>query len=171
MFPADILAMAEDVLDQARARGLKIATAESCTGGLIAGALTAIGGSSAVVDRGFVTYSNEAKAELLGVDPALITTHGAVSEEVAQAMAIGALTHSRADMSVSVTGVAGPGGGTARKPVGLVWFGAAYAVERDLGSAFVITEEFRFGDIGRDGVREASVRQALRLLRDLPGRP
>jgi nicotinamide-nucleotide amidase len=106
-------------------RGLRIATAESCTGGLVAALLTEIPGSSAVVERGFVTYSNEAKTELLAVDPALIARHGAVSEEVALAMAEGALAHSRADVAVSITGIAGPGGATPGKPVGLVHFGLA----------------------------------------------
>ena len=115
------------MLAAARARGLRIATAESCTGGLVAGALTAIAGSSDVFDRGFVTYSNEAKAEMLGVDPRLIETHGAVSPETAEAMAKGALAHARADIVVAVTGIAGPGGGSAQKPVGLVYFGTASA--------------------------------------------
>ena len=110
MLPDDTLLQAETLLAAYRAKGWKIATAESCTGGLIAAALTAIAGSSDVVDRGFVTYSNEAKAELLGVDPALIERVGAVSEDVARAMAAGALQRSRADAAVSVTGVAGPGG-------------------------------------------------------------
>jgi nicotinamide-nucleotide amidase len=160
MIPADILALAEEVLAAARERGLKIATAESCTGGLVAGALTAIAGSSDVFERGFVTYSNEAKSEMLGVDAALIAAHGAVSGETARAMASGALSHSRAGISVSITGVAGPGGGSAEKPVGLVWFGTA--IKGDQASSL----EARFGDLGRDSVREESVRQALRLLRD-----
>jgi nicotinamide-nucleotide amidase len=125
MLPAETLLQAETLLAAYRAEGWKIATAESCTGGLIAASLTAIAGSSDVVDRGFVTYSNEAKSDLLGVDPALIARVGAVSEEVARAMAEGALARSRADAAVAVTGVAGPGGGTADKPVGLVWFGLA----------------------------------------------
>ena len=125
MLSEDTLLQAETLLAAYRAKGWKLATAESCTGGLIAAALTAIAGSSDVVDRGFVTYSNEAKAELLGIDPALIERVGAVSEEVARAMAAGALQRSQADAAVSVTGVAGPGGGSAEKPVGLVWFGLA----------------------------------------------
>jgi nicotinamide-nucleotide amidase len=164
MFPADILALAEEVLDAARARGLKIATAESCTGGLVAGALTAIAGSSDVFERGFVTYSNAAKSELLGVDPDLISSHGAVSYEVAHAMAMGTLSHSNADIGVSVTGIAGPGGGSADKPVGLVWFGTMTAMQRDLDHAFGSIAEYRFGDLGRAEIREESVRQALRLL-------
>lgn len=121
----DTLTRAASLLDACRARGLMIATAESCTGGLIAATLTAIAGSSDVVERAFVTYSNEAKTELVGVPRDLIVAHGAVSEAVARAMAEGAIAHSRADIAISVTGVAGPGGGSAAKPVGLVWFGLA----------------------------------------------
>jgi nicotinamide-nucleotide amidase len=140
--------------------GLKLATAESCTGGLVAGLLTEIPGSSAVVDRGFVTYSNEAKNELLGVPLATLEAHGAVSEATARAMALGALAHSRAQIAVSVTGVAGPSGGSEAKPVGLVHFACAGP-----GDALV-TVERRFGDLGRSGVRLASVEQALALLED-----
>jgi nicotinamide-nucleotide amidase len=170
MFPDDILALAEEVLSKARAQGLKIATAESCTGGLVAGALTAIAGSSDVFERGFVTYSNAAKSELLGVAPDLVKAHGAVSREVAIAMAMGVLGHSSADLAVSVTGVAGPGGGSAQKPVGLVYFGATAApADRngqrlDLDFAGGSVAESRFGDLGRDRIREEAVRQALRLL-------
>lgn len=159
MFPDDIQTLARQVIEAAAARGLMIATAESCTGGLVSGALTAIAGSSAVVERGFVTYSNAAKTELLGVPAGLIEAHGAVSEPVARAMADGAVTRSKAQVSVSVTGVAGPGGGTADKPVGLVHFGA-------VGPAGAIQTEHRFGDIGREDVRLASVRVALGLLLD-----
>ncbi len=159
MFPDDIDALARRVVEAAVARGLMIATAESCTGGLVSGALTAIAGSSAVVERGFVTYSNHAKTELLGVPADLIDGHGAVSEPVARAMAGGAVARSKAQVSVSVTGVAGPGGGTADKPVGLVHFGA-------VGPAGAIHAEHRFGDIGREEVRLASVRVALGLLLD-----
>ncbi len=159
MFPDDIQTLARHVIETAVARGLTIATAESCTGGLVAGALTAIAGSSAVVERGFVTYSNAAKVELLGVPADLIEAHGAVSEQVASAMADGALTRSSARVSVSVTGVAGPGGGSADKPVGLVHFGA-------VGPGGAIQAEHRFGDIGREEVRLASVRVALGLLLD-----
>ena len=159
MFPDDIQTLARRVIEAAAARGLMIATAESCTGGLVSGALTAIAGSSAVVERGFVTYSNAAKTELLGVPAGLIETCGAVSEAVARAMADGALEQSRAQVSVSVTGVAGPGGGTAEKPVGLVHFGA-------VGPAGAIHAEHRFGDLGREEVRLASVRRALGLLLD-----
>jgi len=144
------------VLDLARAQGVMIATAESCTGGLIAGALTDIPGSSDVVDRGFVTYSNTAKSEMLGVDPTLIETHGAVSEPVAEAMATGALQRSNAGLSVSVTGVAGPGSSDA-KPEGMVCFGLATAEGAK-------TETILFGSRGRRGVRDATVRHALSLL-------
>jgi nicotinamide-nucleotide amidase len=158
MFPADFTARAAALLDRCRAARLKIATAESCTGGLIAGLLTEIPGSSAVVERGFVVYSNEAKQELLGVPPEAIRVEGAVSEATARAMAEGALKASRADLAVSVTGVAGPDGGTAEKPVGLVWFACAHR-----GGPTVAREE-RFGDIGRGKVRLASVGVALELL-------
>lgn len=161
MFPEDLLAEATALLAMLRAKGLTVATAESCTGGLIAGLLTEIPGSSDVVDRGFVTYSNEAKAQMLGVDSQLIAVHGAVSEQVARAMATGALSHAMADITVAVTGVAGPGGGSAEKPVGLVHFGAS---RRGRG---VIHHQVRFGDISRSAIRIASVRQALAMLRSL----
>lgn len=147
---------AEDVLEIAKSKGIMIATAESCTGGLIAGALTEVPGSSAVFDRGFVTYSNDAKAEMLGVPMALIDQHGAVSREVAEAMARGALDRSNATITVSVTGVAGPGG-TDAKPEGMVCFGIA------LGDG-VRSEIQRFGTIGRDKVRAKTVQHALKLL-------
>jgi nicotinamide-nucleotide amidase len=158
---APLLAPAAALVARAKAAGLMIATAESCTGGLIAGVLTEIAGSSAVVDRGFVTYSNEAKADLLGVDAALIARLGAVSREVAVAMAEGAIARSRADLAVAVTGIAGPGGGSADKPVGLVHFGAL----RRGGT--VVHVERRFGDLGRSPVRLATVTQALDLLEGL----
>jgi nicotinamide-nucleotide amidase len=139
-------------------RGLKIATAESCTGGLVAALLTEIAGSSAVVERGFVTYSNEAKTELIGVPESLIVAHGAVSEPVARAMAEGALRHSRADVTVAITGIAGPGGATATKPVGLVHFGLARR------GAAVLHLERRYGDLGREAVRRRAVEDALGLL-------
>ncbi|TQV79190.1 CinA family protein [Denitrobaculum tricleocarpae] len=123
MFPEELLTTATKLLEHCRKAGLMVVTAESCTGGLIAGCLTEIAGSSDVVERGFVTYSNAAKMELLDVPEALLATKGAVSAEVAEAMAQGALAHSRADIAVSVTGVAGPGGGSAAKPVGLVFMG------------------------------------------------
>lgn len=157
MFPDDIERLAREVIEQGAARGRMVAAAESCTGGLVSGALTAVAGSSAVVERGFVTYSNAAKTEMLGVPADVIETHGAVSEAVARAMAEGALARSKADISVSVTGVAGPGGGSAAKPVGLVHFAAA-------GPADVVHVEHRFGDIGREAVRLESVRVALGLL-------
>jgi nicotinamide-nucleotide amidase len=150
---------AAELLDALRSRGLKLATAESCTGGLIAAILTEVPGSSDVFERGFVTYSNEAKTEQLGVSAELIAKHGAVSEEVARAMASGALKNSRADIAVAVTGVAGPGGGTETKPVGLVHL----AVARQGGSAR--HEAVRLGDIGRGRIRLETVRQAFALVR------
>ena len=138
-----------------------VATAESCTGGLVAGALTDIAGSSAVVDRGFVTYTNEAKHQMLGVPTATIERHGAVSRETAEAMVRGALGHANADLAVSITGIAGPGGGTADKPVGLVHFAAASR------GGDLIHRERRFGDIGRGEVRRLSVLQALAMLTEL----
>ena len=154
-----LIPLARAIIADCTARGLTIATAESCTGGLIAAVLTEIAGSSAVVDRGFVTYSNEAKTQMLDVPPALIEAHGAVSEEVARGMAIGALAHSPADLAVAVTGIAGPGGGSAEKPVGLVHF--AIAVR---GGATTHAER-RFGDIGRSAVRLATVQVALEMIR------
>jgi nicotinamide-nucleotide amidase len=152
-----ILTQAEQVLAACRAAGLTIATAESCTGGLVAGALTAIAGSSDVVERGFVTYSNAAKTELLGVPAPLIDAEGAVSEPVARLMAEGALAHSAADIAVSVTGIAGPGGGSAAKPVGLVWFGLARR-----GAPTTTLRQVFAGD--RTAVRRQAVVQALTLL-------
>ena len=163
---AQIEQLAEEVLEHARRLRLTIATAESCTGGLVAAALTGIAGSSDVFERGFVTYSNEAKAEMLGVDPALIAAHGAVSREVALAMAACALRQSRATLSVAVTGIAGPGGGGVEKPVGLVHFAAAKALSRhgETVDFAALHQEERFGDIGRAAVRAKSVEAALRLL-------
>ncbi len=160
---AALLARAEALVRAYAAADLKIATAESCTGGLIAGLLTAVPGSSAVVERGFVTYSNEAKAEAIGVPMALIAEHGAVSESVARAMAEGALAASRADVAVSVTGIAGPGGGSDAKPVGLVHFGLAAK------GAPTRHVERRFGDAGRAEVRRLSVDEALALLEEAVG--
>lgn len=154
--PATIAA-AEALLASCRAARVKLATAESCTGGLIAAALTAIPGSSDVVDRGFVTYSNEAKTALVGVPEALIERHGAVSEPVARAMAEGALDRSLADLTVAVTGVAGPGGGTAEKPVGLVWFACARAGRPTVAECHILP-----GD--RTEIRRATVARALQLL-------
>ena len=162
MFPDDIETLARTVVEAAAARRLTVATAESCTGGLVSAALTSVAGSSAVVECGFVTYSNAAKSELLGVPAALIDRHGAVSEPVARSMAGGALARSVAQVSVAVTGIAGPGGGTADKPVGLVHFAAA-------GPEGLVHVERRFGDIGREAVRLASVRVALDLLLDRIG--
>jgi nicotinamide-nucleotide amidase len=158
---ARIIALAADVLDAARAKGELIVTAESCTGGLVAGALTAIPGSSDVFDRGFVTYSNTAKSEMLGVPYWLIEKHGAVSEDVARAMAGGAMTHSNASLAVAVTGIAGPSGGTPDKPVGLVHF-AFGRPEDPMHHACV-----EFGDLGRAEIRRRSVARALELLRSL----
>lgn len=155
---ADLDDLAARVLATCRARGLMLATAESCTGGLVAGALTDIAGSSDVVERGFVTYSNAAKVEMLGVPEAWIAEHGAVSELVARAMAEGAIARSRADVAVAVTGIAGPGGGSAGKPVGLVHFAAARR------GAATLHVERRFGDLGRAEIRRRSVAQALELL-------
>jgi nicotinamide-nucleotide amidase len=149
---------AASVLDLFRERGLKLATAESCTGGLVAGALTEIAGSSDVVDRGFVTYSNEAKQAMLGVPAATLKRYGAVSAATAAAMAKGALKHSLADIAVAVTGIAGPGGGAKGKPVGLVFFAAARRGGRQ------IAHSRRYGKIGRSQVRQRSVAEALRLL-------
>jgi nicotinamide-nucleotide amidase len=157
----ELRAAATAVLEACRARGLKIATAESCTGGLVAGALTDIAGSSDVVDRGFVTYSNEAKQQMLGVPASTLRDHGAVSRETAQAMARGALGKADADLVVAITGIAGPGGGSADKPVGLVHFAAASR------SGELMHAEKRYGDIGRAEVREKSVLQALAMLRAL----
>jgi nicotinamide-nucleotide amidase len=158
MFSADLLTRTETLLADARAGHLRIATAESCTGGLISALLTEIAGSSDVFERGFVTYSNQAKQELLSVPEALLIRHGAVSEEVARAMAQGALIHSHADLAVAVTGIAGPGGGSAEKPVGLVHIATA----RKGGK--ILHRECRFGDIGRDTVRIATVDAALGML-------
>lgn len=146
-----------ELLDQARGRGLKIATAESCTGGMISAALTDTPGSSDVVDRGFVTYSNDAKVEMLGVSRDTLAAHGAVSEQVARDMADGALARSRADLAVSVTGIAGPGG-SEFKPEGRVCFGLARTGQPTR------TETIEFGALGRGGVRRAARDHALRLL-------
>lgn len=159
MLPAPLLSIAADLLDRAKARGVMVATAESCTGGLIAGCLTEIAGSSAVVERGFVTYSNEAKTEMLGVPEAVIASVGAVSEEVARAMAEGALKRSRAQLTVAVTGVAGPGGGSPEKPVGLVHFGCAMRDAETLHRRVVF-------DGDRSDVRRETVRTALEMLRE-----
>jgi len=158
MIPYALLAEAETLLAACRERGIMLATAESCTGGLITAVLTAIAGASDVVDRGFVTYSNEAKHELIGVPMPLIQAHGVVSEEVARAMAEGALSRSRATIAVSVTGVAGPGGGTVEKPVGLVCFGLAKK-----GHAIKSERQILPGD--RAGIRAATVAHAFAMIR------
>ncbi len=157
MLTPEILGQAEALLELCRKNALKLATVESCTGGLVSAALTAIPGSSDVFDRGFATYSNEAKNELVGVPMQLIIDHGAVSEEVAIAMAQGGLNHSNADIAVSITGVAGPGGGTETKPVGLVHFACA---RPDIGVSPFHT--IFPGD--RNAIREQSVRQALTMM-------
>ncbi len=158
---AAILTSAAALLEAARSRGDKIVTAESCTGGLIAATLTAVPGSSSVVDRGFLTYSDRSKIEMLGVSARLIEQHGAVSEEVARAMAEGALVHSEASLSVAVTGIAGPDGGLVQKPVGLVHLAAM----RRGGP--ILHERALFGDVGRAEVRRLSVARALALLAGL----
>jgi nicotinamide-nucleotide amidase len=157
MFPPPLIVQATRVLELARAQGFKLATAESCTGGLIAGCLTEIAGSSDVVERGYVTYTNEAKQELLGVPAALFATVGAVSKEVACAMAEGALRSARADVALACTGIAGPGGGTAQKPVGLVHIALA---QRGRPTRHLRRE---YGAIGRAEVRLATVADALAL--------
>ena len=159
MFSDELVASAQSLLALYRQAGLRRATAESCTGGLVAALLTEVAGSSDVVERGFVTYSNEAKIEMLGVSQETLTAHGAVSRETAEEMALGALTHSRAHVAVSVTGIAGPGGATATKPVGLVHLAAA----RD-GRVLQAVHDVFPGD--RGAVRLAALRQALSLLQD-----
>ena len=149
--------LANALLLACQQRGIMLATAESCTGGLIIAALTDIAGSSAVVDRGFITYSNEAKMEMLGVSAATLEAHGAVSRETVLEMAAGALARSRAGMALAVTGIAGPGGGSPEKPVGLVWFGVA------LKGGPVAAELNMFADNGRDFIRRETVRHALEI--------
>jgi nicotinamide-nucleotide amidase len=161
MFPADILALSEKIIREFSAAGLMVSTAESCTGGLIASALTEISGSSAVVDRGFVTYTNTAKMEMLGVQEETLARFGAVSEETARQMVHGALFRSRAAVAVAVTGIAGPGGGSPEKPVGLVHL-AAKSRRGEL-----IHRKMLYGDIGRDKVRLATVATALEMLLSL----
>lgn len=160
IFPTDLIQSARLLLDDAQARGIKIATAESCTGGLVAALLTEIAGSSATVDRAFIVYSNQAKQEMLGVPGDMIADFGAVSEPVARALAEGALHESRANLTIAITGIAGPGGATPMKPVGLVHFASARE------NRAIRHEEHRFGDIGRDQVRLESVRVALRMLHE-----
>ena len=150
--------LAREVLDKARAQKLKIVTAESCTGGLVAMLLTDIGGSSDVFERGFVTYSNEAKTESIGVSSALIAAHGAVSEPVARAMAEGAVRHAHAQIGIGITGIAGPGGGAADKPVGLVHI-AVYRKNNGTRHG-----RFLFGELSRREIREKAARDALMLV-------
>jgi nicotinamide-nucleotide amidase len=158
-------ALSRSLLDLCRMRKLKIATAESCTGGLVAAALTEVPGSSDVVDRGFVTYSNEAKHAMLGVETAKLDTFGAVSKEVAIAMAFGALEHADVDLAVAITGIAGPGGATPGKPVGLVHFAVAARDGR------IVHHEQRFGAVGRSSVRQQSVVEALKMLIEMARGP
>lgn len=162
---SDPRALARSLLDLCRMRKLTIATAESCTGGLVAGALTDIPGSSDVVDRGFVTYSNEAKRAMLGVNASTLENFGAVSRETAMAMAVGALESADVDLAVAITGIAGPGGATPGKPVGLVHFAAATRDGR------IVDREKRFGAVGRTVVRQLAVIEALRLLMELARGP
>lgn len=159
MFDEELITIAQQVIKEFGEAGFKIATAESCTGGLIGGCITAVGGSSAVFDRGFITYSNEAKNEALGVHPDLIKEHGAVSAQVASEMAIGAIKHSGSNAAVAVTGIAGPGGGSETKPVGLVYIAVATSNEE---GAFV--EDFNFTDMSRDEVRRETIKEALEML-------
>jgi nicotinamide-nucleotide amidase len=157
MFSPEHTQLAIRTLDHLRASKRRCVTAESCTGGMVAALLTSIPGSSDVVERGFVTYSNEAKIELLSVPAEIIATHGAVSARTAEAMARGALANSRADVSVSITGVAGPGGGSAEKPVGLVFLAVATAKDCEVA-------EMRFGPLSRDDIRVRSVVKALEMM-------
>ncbi|MBY3116639.1 CinA family protein [Rhizobium laguerreae] len=161
IFPQDIISTAEAIIRDFTAAGLMVSTAESCTGGLIAGALTEISGSSAVVDRGFVTYTNSAKIEMLGVQAETLLRFGAVSEETARQMVHGALFRSRADIAVAVTGIAGPGGGSAEKPVGLVHLAAKSR------AGTLIHRKMLYGDIGRSEVRLATIRTALEMVYSL----
>jgi nicotinamide-nucleotide amidase len=165
MSGSDARALARSLLDLCRMRKLTIATAESCTGGLVAGALTDIPGSSDVIDRGFITYSNDAKRAMLGVNASTLSTFGAVSKETATQMAVGALERAGVDLAVSITGIAGPGGAVPGKPVGLVHFAAAARDGR------IIHRECRFGAIGRTSVRLRSVVEALRMLMELARSP
>lgn len=158
LFPADITSMAENIIRNFTAAGLMVSTAESCTGGLIAGALTEISGSSAVVDRGFVTYTNVAKMQMLGVQEETLIRFGAVSEETARQMVHGALFRSRADLAVAVTGIAGPGGGSPEKPVGLVHLAAKSR------SGKLVHRKMLYGDIGRTEIRLATIRTALQMV-------
>jgi nicotinamide-nucleotide amidase len=161
MFDDEITTAVNKLLDRCKAKKLTVATAESCTGGLVAAAISEISGSSLVLDRGFVTYSNEAKQQMLGVTPATIDVYGAVSTECAEEMAKGALAHAQVDLAVSITGIAGPTGAVPGKPIGLVYFCAASRSGR------IVAHDRKFGDIGRSKVRRASVLQALAMLQEL----
>ena len=163
LFPPAVEALAYRAVTELAARGLTVATAESCTGGLIAGVLTEITGSSSVVDRGFVTYSNEAKQQMIGVKAETLARVGAVSRETALEMAEGALKTADTDLAVAVTGIAGPGGGSAEKPVGLVHLATASRTGKTLH------REMRYGDLGREGVRLATVKTALTMLLEAAG--
>jgi nicotinamide-nucleotide amidase len=165
MFASPLRDAAAELLCLYRARGLRIATAEGCTGGLVAALLTEIAGSSEVLERGFVAYANAAKGEDLGVSAPLLAAHGAISAPVACAMAEGALDRSRADVAVAVTGIAGPGGNGAAKPVGLVFLALARR------GAATLHRECRFGDAGRDAVRLQALHAAIALLREGVGAP
>jgi nicotinamide-nucleotide amidase len=158
MIDDDLVSLAQSTLAVCRARHLMIAAAESCTGGLVSAALTAIAGSSDVFDRGFVTYSNEAKLEMIGVPGEIIARFGAVSEECARAMAEGALRHSRADIAVSITGIAGPGGGTPQKPVGLVWIACA------VKGAATQAQRLNLADRDRTRIRRSATISALEMI-------
>ncbi len=161
LFAPALIVSAMRLLSSLRAQSLLLATAESCTGGLLAALLTEIAGASDVLERGYVTYSNDAKVEELGVHPGLIASHGAVSAEVAVAMAEGALVHSQADIAVAITGIAGPSGGTPDKPIGLVHLAAA-----GIG-CHTLARELRLGESGRSEIRLATVAEALALLEAL----
>ena len=161
MLDDDIVEAAKRLLDICKRKNLILATAESCTAGLVAGTLAEVPGISSMLDRGFITYSNQAKQDMLGVSAATLEKHGAVSRETAEEMARGALAHAPVDLSVSVTGIAGPDGGSEEKPVGLVHFAVASR------SGGLVHAEKRFGNIGRSEVRKQSVLQAFRMLHDL----
>ena len=161
MLDEDIVEAAKNLLTICKRKNLLVATAESCTAGLVAGTLTEVPGTSSILDRGYVTYSNEAKHEMLGVPRDILAKHGAVSPQTAEAMARGVLGHSRVHLAVSITGIAGPDGGSPEKPAGLVFFACA-----SRGGALIASEQ-RYGNIGRDKVRKQSVLQAFRMLHEL----
>lgn len=161
MLDDDIVEAAERLLDICKHKNLTVATVESCTAGLVAGTLTEVPGTSSILDRGFITYSNRAKQDMVGVSAGTLKAHGAVSRETAEEMVRGALEHAPVDLAVSVTGIAGPDGGSAEKPVGLVHFAAASR------SGQFAQAERRFGNIGRSEIRKQSVLQAFRMLHDL----